>query len=134
MSYAGSNLKDLSGQVAFDLVICSHVLEHLANPLDTLKELIGAVKSDGFIYIEVPNEIWGTPPPSIDPVTHINFFSPDSLRVLMERAALLQSVSKQAVFRMWNGFHFYPGKSLLKPYLDLLGKYYTLRIIEIINS
>lgn len=88
VKYAGSKPADLAQFDPFDALICSHVLEHLANPLETLQELVPYVQTDGFIYLEVPSEIWRRAPPAIDPVTHINFFTTDSLRVLLEAAGL----------------------------------------------
>jgi len=41
---------------AYDLVICSHVLEHLRDPWAVIPELARTVKPGGFLYIEVPAE------------------------------------------------------------------------------
>lgn len=41
---------------AYDLVICSHVLEHLRDPWAVLPGLVRTVKPGGFFYIEVPAE------------------------------------------------------------------------------
>ncbi|MGQ9913353.1 MAG: class I SAM-dependent methyltransferase [Thermogutta sp.] len=41
---------------AYDLVICSHVLEHLRDPWAVIPELARTVKPGGFLYIEVPSE------------------------------------------------------------------------------
>lgn len=38
----------------FDVVIFSHVLEHLPNALDVLGDLLSKVKSGGLVYIEYP--------------------------------------------------------------------------------
>jgi len=43
---------------AFDLVICSHVLEHLPEIPATLEELNRITKTGGKIYIEVPHFTW----------------------------------------------------------------------------
>lgn len=40
----------------FDLVNMSHVLEHMPNPLKTLKEIKRITKPPGYLLIEVPNE------------------------------------------------------------------------------
>lgn len=88
VSYAGEKPSDLESLEPFDVLVCSHVLEHLSDPLDTLTELLPFVHTEGVVYIEVPSEIWHRPPPAIDPVTHINFFTTDSLRALLEAAGL----------------------------------------------
>ncbi|GEM_PF-206457 len=41
---------------AYDLVLCSHVLEHVRDPWAVIPELARAVKPGGFLYIEVPSE------------------------------------------------------------------------------
>ena len=39
----------------FDLIRLSHVLEHMRDPVRSLKVLHGSLKADGIIYIEVPD-------------------------------------------------------------------------------
>jgi hypothetical protein len=41
---------------------------------------------DGLIWAEVPMELFRQVPPKREPLTHINFFQPESLRVILERA------------------------------------------------
>jgi len=49
-----SSWKDITN-TKFNLIIISHVLEHIVNPVEFLLELKSLVKKDGFIFIEVPN-------------------------------------------------------------------------------
>ncbi|MBN1268174.1 MAG: class I SAM-dependent methyltransferase [Kiritimatiellae bacterium] len=84
VTHLGRRLEDLPAGLVFDLVVCSHVLEHVAEPRAVLSALRGAVAEGGVVYVEVPLEIWAGPPLRSDPVTHINFFSAGSLRVLLE--------------------------------------------------
>lgn len=39
----------------FDVIITNHVLEHLSNPVESLKLLISHLNKNGIIYIAVPN-------------------------------------------------------------------------------
>jgi SAM-dependent methyltransferase len=39
----------------FDLVHCSHTIEHLADPVEVLKEIWSSMKPDGLMFLEVPN-------------------------------------------------------------------------------
>jgi 2-polyprenyl-3-methyl-5-hydroxy-6-metoxy-1,4-benzoquinol methylase len=39
----------------FDCVLCSEVLEHLANPEATLRKLVPLLKPGGRVYASVPN-------------------------------------------------------------------------------
>lgn len=40
-----------------DIVICSHVLEHIIDPGNFLKKLTNIIKPKGFLYIEVPSNL-----------------------------------------------------------------------------
>jgi SAM-dependent methyltransferase len=85
-------IEDLSQSKKFDLIICNHVMEHVAQPLQVLKKLISYLNDRGHIFIEVPMEVWKHPPLSREPVTHINFFTPGNLHNLMLQSGL--NVSK----------------------------------------
>ncbi len=43
-------------QACYDLVVMSHVLEHLENPEEVLRRCIPLIKPGGYIYIELPSE------------------------------------------------------------------------------
>jgi SAM-dependent methyltransferase len=62
----------------FDLVICSHVLEHIEKPKPVLDELITLLQSGGYACIAVPiNEKPG------DDINHFHWFTEDSFRSLL---------------------------------------------------
>lgn len=84
--YAGARLSDIPEGRKFDAIICSHVLEHLAEPAKPVADLKSRLKETGTLYVEVPLEIWKRPPLPVEPVTHINYFTPASIRLLLERA------------------------------------------------
>jgi len=87
----GSTEDDIPGDVNFDLIICSHVIEHVADPLQVLTKLKGHLNPNGAIYVELPMEIWGAAPLHNEPVTHVNFFTVGSTRRLFERTGLVPS-------------------------------------------
>jgi len=115
INYVGASIDDLADHQPFDILICSHVLEHLADPLSTMYALVKHIKRSGLIYVEVPSEIWRRPPPSLDPVTHINFFTTDSLEVLMRRAGIAVHYVHYATFTRPNGMKGIAVKALGKP-------------------
>lgn len=84
----GETLADLPGSRRFDVIICSHVLEHLAEPGRTVRELSEHLATGGVIYGEVPLEIWRRIPIKNDPATHINFFTLSSFGELFCRQGL----------------------------------------------
>lgn len=48
------SIEKLKGKNKPDVVILSHVLEHISNPVEELKKLRGYLKEDSIVYIEVP--------------------------------------------------------------------------------
>lgn len=75
----------------FDVVVVSHVLEHLKDPLIILKEIRNKLKVKGILVISVPN-IGGLFPklqkenwPSLKPSQHIYQFTPQTLKLLLKK-------------------------------------------------
>src|SRR4030067_1823075 len=64
----------------FDLIICSHILEHLRDPNSFVRSLLEKTKACGCIFIEVPNQDYLYKP---DTGAHLIFFSPTSLRYFL---------------------------------------------------
>lgn len=107
------NLTNLSDkQNYFDIVLCSNVLEHVVSPADILADIKNLMKKKGYLYIELPydNPLFGSITDSFHflfnkyfswkdiakqafkmlrtkgfkPMhEHINFFSPESLEILL---------------------------------------------------
>jgi SAM-dependent methyltransferase len=47
-------LTAIPAEPLFDLVLAYHVLEHLPRPLETLRELAGALRPEGYLLVSVP--------------------------------------------------------------------------------
>lgn len=71
----GDTLEDVPTDALFDVIICSHVLEHLADPARHLQWMKQHLSKDGIIYAEVPLDTWKGIRIDRDPVTHINYFT-----------------------------------------------------------
>lgn len=71
----------------FDLAILSHVVEHVEHPRQLLLE---AARIGRYVYIEVPTEDISRRPKDYvpDSVGHINFFSPRTIRWLIQSCGL----------------------------------------------
>jgi len=78
----GNSIHDALIDKKFDLIIFSHVLEHVSD-LGLVDRLREHLQEDGIIYVEVPQEIWAGIAIESDPVTHINFFTLNSLLNLL---------------------------------------------------
>jgi SAM-dependent methyltransferase len=78
----------------FDAITCWHVLEHVAQPLDTAEWIRSQLKSDGFFQATVPNagclqaRLLGRHWIHLDVPRHRHHFTPATLRSLLELARL----------------------------------------------
>ena len=91
------------GSARFDVVRFNHVIEHIQNPLDALTRTRELLKPEGVLYISVPN-ITGLSSRLKNlqcrlglsqhrwrhyaALHHLFFFSPQTLRLVIERAGL----------------------------------------------
>lgn len=79
---------------SFDVIFCSHVLEHVDSPISLLRECNRVLKEDGLIFVSVPNE---TNIPNVIKLDHyfsnhsehIYSFSPNNLKVLIKKAGFV---------------------------------------------
>lgn len=74
-------------------IVMSQVLEHALDPLDWLRRASKLLSPQGVLAIAVPNfagiyRLLGARDPFIIPPIHLNFFTPRSLRLAMERSGL----------------------------------------------
>lgn len=67
----------------FDVIILSHVLEHLLSPELMIDELKNILSKRGLVYIEVPNLLRPFVPMGYFTFEHLNYFTPTTLKSLM---------------------------------------------------
>jgi SAM-dependent methyltransferase len=84
---------------SFDVVHSSHTLEHVPDPLGTLREMRRITRAGGWLSLEVPQEVEGlfegvrdllhlrTPPAQPNP--HLYFFTHKTLRQMVEQAGFV---------------------------------------------
>jgi len=80
----------------YDLIVCSQVFEHIPYPKDMLTEIVSVMNQETLFFLEVPYEaLMRTHARSKDIHTlkrhwheHINFFSEESLLIMLEQAGL----------------------------------------------
>jgi SAM-dependent methyltransferase len=68
----------------FDVVVLSHVVEHLSNPCESLGRISECLNKEGLIYIEVPNFYFH---PSLE-VSHLHCPTPRGLINVMRKSSL----------------------------------------------
>ena len=83
-----------------DFVCCRHVLEHLPEPMDLLRQLreIIAIRGDAVVFFEVPNGLFTLERLSIWDIIyeHVSYFMPSSLVRAFHRAGFTVSCAESA--------------------------------------
>lgn len=74
----------LKKEMPFDLIILSHVLEHVVNPDLVIRGIRELLAEDGLLYIEVPNLMKPDNTKCYFGFEHVNFFTPVSLLNLLQ--------------------------------------------------
>lgn len=87
---AFSDVGDVPAGDAFDLIVLSHVLEHMPRPHEFIAPLVARLKPGGLLFVEVPNSDQRYKS-NFEP--HLLFFDPASLRELLARHGELLDVS-----------------------------------------
>lgn len=78
----------------FDCVTMWDVLEHVHDPLNTLREINRILKDDGILVIRVPNlvswdaRLFGESWAGLDAPRHLYVFTPDTLRAMLAQTGL----------------------------------------------
>ena len=74
---------------SYDLIYCSHTLEHLADPRSALEKIHHSLMPDGLLYLEVPNINIINNPNIIEEFfidKHLYHYSPNTLRYLVSHS------------------------------------------------
>lgn len=83
---------DAEGKGPLDAVVLSQVLEHVADPLGLLRALHGRLRKGGIMFVAVPNAHGVSVPQNfhqftlVQPIEHMNAFSPVTLRLIGKKA------------------------------------------------
>jgi SAM-dependent methyltransferase len=85
-----ATVDDLPGDLAFDVIISHHALEHVDNPLGQLEQLRSRLKPGGKMVFVVPSELWPRQRVyhSGDINQHLYTWTPLTLGNLFDRAGL----------------------------------------------
>ena len=82
----------------FDIILMSHVLEHIGDPVAALKRIKKWLKPGGIIHIRVPNiesrllnnKIFFLG--DLSPFQHLYYFSPNNINLLLNKVGLKSSI------------------------------------------
>jgi len=124
-------LKDIPANKRFNLITAFHVIEHLKNPIDFLKEASSLLHPDGSLYLEFPNaddallSLYGSKPFSEFTYwsCHLMLFNHETIKVAIKKAGLQCKNIKQ-IQRYPLSNHLYwlakglPGGHDAWPFLD----------------
>jgi len=98
VKYIGESLEYCKNK-KYDIILLSHVLEHVNKPLEYLLVIKKYLKGGkGIIVISVPAGYFNEWQHIREPLTHCNYFSKDSLKRVMELAGLKTLEIKQYPF------------------------------------
>src|SRR5262245_39055687 len=79
----GGHLTALAGESCFDVVVMNHVLEHVDQPIELLRDVHRLLSPRGIVHIAVPNigcwEAWLPGWTSYEPY-HLAYFTPQTLK------------------------------------------------------
>lgn len=84
-----ANLGDIGAPAALDLIVMSHVVEHMVAVADALSDIGKRLRPGGTMFIEVPNTTPEQFDRAMDMESHVHFFTPASLSALLARAGLV---------------------------------------------
>jgi 2-polyprenyl-3-methyl-5-hydroxy-6-metoxy-1,4-benzoquinol methylase len=97
----------LDGKV-FDVVILSHVAEHLKHPMDIFKNIRTILSEDGLIFIETPDiDYFNEQDLYQFSFEHINYFNTNSTKNLLQRAGF-ELVDSNVFYNDKSTAPFYP--------------------------
>ena len=79
IKYLGKTLQDLNESEKFNIILVLHTLEHVINPKEFIQSVITHLTEHGIIYVEIPLGCFYEWENFKNPITHINFFSEESI-------------------------------------------------------
>ncbi len=122
---------------SYDAVLCSHFLEHIADPVPIVKEIGRIIRPGGELVITLPNmSSWiakreGAKWRGIECPGHLHFFSRQSLaRMLSESGFAIRNIRCSQVEQSW--LTAYPAEGFLRRFPVLLNAYATL-LTQLLN-
>lgn len=98
-------IENIEFNTQFDVITIYHVLEHLSDPLKTLRRITEIIANEGILIIKGPNlasfdAIWhGRNWRGYDDRTHRYYFTPKTYEMILEKAGFF---IQKMIFQYWN--------------------------------
>jgi len=112
------------GHGLFDVIVSDQVFEHLQDPLGVGRTLVSLLRPGGVLYLDVPNARqpgeWSSRGSTLDPTSHWNHFTLETLADLMARLAF-KVIYRSAAPSLVRLYHRLGLKNLCYP-LGMLSK------------
>lgn len=99
------SLETLEGEDRFDVIVMNHVLEHVQQPIEFMKDVSRLLTSGGIVHIAVPNiacwEAKFSGWTSFEPY-HLSYFSPPTLeRTISDSGLIIHHIKTYDSFSGW---------------------------------
>lgn len=126
--YSSDEFASASPALAFDLVCCSHVIEHVEDEQSLLELFHSVLSVDGRLLLNVPiNEVW------VDP-KHVRSYTAEGTRHLLANAGFdVEYVSEEDRWSAWILHHEYASKVRHKMLFRLVRLFSSLLPISVLN-
>ena len=100
--YSSDEFASASQELTFDLVCCSHVIEHVDDEQSLLKLFRSVLGADGHLLLNVPiNEVW------VDP-KHVRRYTVESTKQLLSNAGFhVEHMAEEDRWSAWILYHEY---------------------------
>jgi SAM-dependent methyltransferase len=88
VSYMGEDESSLKSGDSYDAILLCHVLEHAAEPVQLMRNISAYLSENGLLYVEVPLGCFNEWKWLDEPLTHLNFFSEESVQYILKKSGL----------------------------------------------
>lgn len=120
------SIKDITG--SYDLIIYSHVLEHIYNPIEELIKVKSLLKEGGALYVEVPGlaseESYKVFIKQTIQMAHIYYFTLNTLYNVMKCAGYTMKIGNDIIQSLW------AVGPVAEPYNRFTSTIYTLDVLK----
>lgn len=111
---------------SFDAITMSHVIEHLHDPVEVLRECRKHLRPGGLLWLSTPNRhafthaLYGAAWPGLDSPRHLTVFSKNGLAACLQRAGFMdretRPIGMKAAYRVRRAHAISRGSGLVEQY------------------